>query len=160
MSKKHRGRIQAQGEGMEKSMVLYANFLTNKRVYNLAQAYWKRLFDRLAKACGFAWSPYINQMQGGKKEYDGNPIFSAYVVSKNRAVRIIQAAPEEGSMEISVWVDSIELKDGKSPVPELVMDVVLSPATKDLAEKLVEGWLAEGWTEKEIQKMLAFEQET
>ena len=134
--------------------VLYANFLADKRVYNLAQASWKRLFDRMAETNGFSYSPYINQIQGGRKEYDGNPIFSAFIASKNRAVRIIQLEPEAGGLDISAWVDTIELFKGKTPVQELVLDVVLSKQGKELARKLIDGWLTEGWTAKDVDRLL------
>jgi hypothetical protein len=134
--------------------VLFANFLTDKRVYNLAQGTWKRLFDQIAAVHGFSYTPYINQMQGGKKEYDGNPIFSAYVASNNRAVRVIQAAPGGEEPLVSAWIDSIEISEGKAPAEELVLDVVLSKEAREMARKLAEGWLAEGWTTEDIDRVL------
>ena len=135
---------------MNMEEVLYANFLSDKRVYNLAQSTWKRLFERLAEKHSFTFVPYINQIQNGRKEYDGNPIFSAYVASVGRAVRIIQAEPEEGGSFFSAWLDTIELQEGRPPMQELVIDIALSRESKKRAERLVKGWLAEGWGEKEI----------
>ncbi|MFZ2901186.1 MAG: hypothetical protein WA004_21325 [Saprospiraceae bacterium] len=123
--------------------ILYANLLEDKRVYNLARASWKRFFDKLAKEMGVSYVPYINQKQSGKPEYDGNPIFSAYVPALNRAVRIIQVAPGEGGEEITSWVDTIALHEGQPEVEDLVLDMVLSRAARERAGELVKRWLGE-----------------
>ena len=97
---------------------LYADFLENKRTYNLAQGAWKRLFSSLLQEYGYTYTPYINQTQNGKKEYDGNPIFSAFIPEINRAIRIIQVAPDDDGDEISKnlvsdeeILDNISVKD-------------------------------------------------
>lgn len=126
-----------------KEEILYAKFLEDKRVYNLARASWKRFFDKLAKEMGVSYVSYINQYQGGKPEYDGNPIFSAYVPALNRAVRIIQVAPGEGGEEITSWVDTIVLHEGQPEVEELVLDMVLSRTAREQAGELVKRWLGE-----------------
>lgn len=134
--------------------VLYANFLEDKRVYNLARASWKRLFDKLAKEHGLSYVPYINQLQGGKLEYDGNPIFSAHVSKLNRAVRIIQVEAEDDELEISAWVDSIELQEGKPAVEELVLDMVLSRRAKETATMLLEGWFVKKFSGEEVAHLI------
>ena len=58
---------------------LYADFLENKKAYNLAQGSWGRLLNSLLREYGYTYMPYIIQVQNGKKEYDGNPIFSAFI---------------------------------------------------------------------------------
>ena len=45
----------------------------------------------------------------------------------------------------SAWLDSIELQEGRPPVQELVIDIALSRESKKRAERLVEGWVADGW---------------
>lgn len=66
--------------------LLYANFLDNKKVYNLAQAHWSKLLNSILKEHAYTFNPYINQIQNGQKEYDGNPIFSAYIPQIERAI--------------------------------------------------------------------------
>lgn len=124
--------------------ILYAEFLKDKRQYNLAQAFWKRLFDRFSEKYNLKFSGYINEYQSsGKKEYDGNPIFSAFFLKMNRAVRIIQGPPENDEIDISAWVDEITLKEGMPPAKELVIDMVLSKESKSIASNLIELWLAD-----------------
>lgn len=122
---------------------LYADFLENKRAYNLAQGYWSRLISSLLKKHGYTYIPYINQMQNGKKEYDGNPIFSAFIPEIERAIRIIQVSPDEEGDDITAWIDDIDL-DGKieaGKTEELVLDLKLSKEAKMLAKDLIEKWI-------------------
>lgn len=122
---------------------LYSNFLENKKIYNLAQASWKRFFDSLVLEHGISYTPYINQHSNQGKMYDGNPIFSAYFKDKNRAVRIIQIEPTEDQYEIHSWIDTFELNPNEK-IDELVIDLVLSSKTKAIAEDLIYQWVMEG----------------
>lgn len=119
---------------------LYTDFLENKRAYNLAQASWKRLLDSLLQAHGYTHTPYINSNQNGQKEYDGNPIFSAFIPEIARAIRIIQVSPNEEGDEISAWVDDIELGD-TNEIKELVLDLKLSRKAKMIARDLIKEWI-------------------
>ena len=121
---------------------LYADFLENKRAYNLAQASWNRLLSSLLREYGYTYTPYINQMQNGEKEYDGNPIFSAFIPEIERAIRIIQVSPDEEGDDISAWIDDIELgkKDKTKKTKELVLDLKLSKEARMLAKDLIGKW--------------------
>ena len=112
--------------------ILYADFLENKRVYNLAQGAWKRLLNKVLKDFGYTYTPYLNELQNGKKEYDGNPIFNAYIPEIKRAIRIIQVSPKEEGDDISAWVDDIALSQSKH-TKELVLDLKLSKKAKKIA---------------------------
>ena len=131
---------------------LYADFLENKRTYNLAQGAWKRLFSSLLQEHGYTYTPYINQTQNGKKEYDGNPIFSAFIPEISRAIRIIQVAPDEDGDDISAWIDDIELK-GKTK--ELVLDLKLSKTAKLTAIDVIKAWLADQLDAVALDQLLA-----
>lgn len=121
------------------SQILYANFLEDRRVYGLAKTYWKRFFDQLAAAHGFSYRAYINDAN----DYDGNPIFSAYILEKNRAVRVIQIDPHEVEDNIltTAWMDTIELEEGQAAVDELVIYTVLTVETKVKCVALIEEWV-------------------
>lgn len=136
------------------SKFLYADFLENKRSYNLAQGAWGRLLNSILKAHGYTHTPYINQIQNGKKEYDGNPIFSAFIPEIKRAIRIIQVSPEEEGQDISAWIDDIELEE-KSKTKELVLDLKLSKNAKDLAKDLMEQWVLKQLNAAGVDKVLS-----
>lgn len=136
---------------------LYADFLDNKRVYNLAQASWGRLLAGILKQHGYSHTSYINQLQGGKKEYDGNPIFNSYIPEAGCAIRIIQVSPEEEGNDISGWIDTIELngKINAGQTKELVLDVKLSRKVKAVAKELMEKWIAHQIDESTLDEFIA-----
>lgn len=135
--------------------LLYANFLDNKKVYNLAQAHWSKLLNSILKEHAYTFNPYINQIQNGQKEYDGNPIFSAYIPQIERAIRIIQVSPEEEGDDISAWTDSIELAGESKDTKELVVDLKLSKNTKTIAISLIENWITDTLDEQMIENLVA-----
>lgn len=138
------------------SKFLYADFLENKRSYNLAQGAWGRLLDSILKAHGYTHKPYINQFQNGKKEYDGNPIFSAFIPEIKRAIRIIQVSPDEEGQDISAWIDDIELTE-KSKTKELVLDLKLSPNARMTAKNLMEKWVLQQLNSAGVDEVLSEE---
>ena len=134
---------------------LYANFLENKKVYNLVQGYWQRLFSGLANERRLQFAPYLNPTtRAGQKDYDGNPIFDAWEKTLNRAVRIIQVAPQGEQLDVSAWLDSIELPETLAPIPELVIDLALSKESYALAERLISAWLTAGTTKEGMVEMI------
>lgn len=130
------------------AQVLYANFLENKKIYNLAQGSWRRFFASLLKKKGYSFEPYLNDRVNGKKEYDGNPIFNAYIPELKRAVRIIQVSPEEEGDNISAWIDDIELKDKKTQ--ELVLDIKMTRDAKLTAREILGAWIEGELSEEEV----------
>lgn len=137
---------------------LYANFLADKKIYNLAQGYWQRLFSGLSYQHRLHFVPYLNPATRiGQREYDGNPIFHALEKKRNRAVRIIQAAPKEKNLEIAAWVDSIALSEKAAPVPELVLELVLSKESYAIAERLIRAWLVAGADREEMERLIGTE---
>ncbi len=137
---------------------LYSNFLQDKKIYNLAQAYWGRLFSKIAQQYDLQLVPYLNDQNGnGQKEYDGNPIFNVLEPSLNRAVRIIQIEPEGEQLDISAWLDTIELAESAPPVQELVIDMVLSKESYAIARKFIIAWLGERITKAEMEHLIETE---
>lgn len=131
---------------------LYNNFLHDKKIYNLAQAYWQRLFSRIAQQYQLQLVPYLNDRTSeGHKEYDGNPICNVWEKSLNRAVRIIQVEPESKQLDISAWLDTIELEEATVPIQELVIDTVLSRESYAMAEKLIMAWLGKQTESEEME---------
>lgn len=134
---------------------LYPSFLENKRVYNLNQAYWRRLLTDLIKDTDLSFQPYLNPLgPDSTREYDGNPIFNAYFPRLTKAIRIIQDSPEDGAADLSAWLDQIELEESQAPVTELVIAVTLSRKTSAQARELLQQWIVEGCTNKEMQEVI------
>lgn len=136
------------------SHILYADFLENKRTYNLAQGAWKRLLNKVLKDFGYTSIPYLNALQNGKKEYDGNPIFNAYIPEIKRAIRIIQVSPKEEGDDISAWIDDIDLQK-TAITKELVLDLKLSKNAKKIAEKLIGEWVNQQLDDASVNTLLS-----
>jgi uncharacterized UPF0160 family protein len=135
------------------AQILYQNFLENKNIYNLAQAAWGRVLVSVLKDLNYTYVPYLNDRQNGKKEYDGNPIFNAYIPEIKRAVRIIQVSPEEEGDDISGWIDNIQLKDKSTK--ELVLDLKLTKKAKQRARELISAWIEKELDDKRVGEILA-----
>ncbi len=114
--------------------------MTDKRIYNLAQAFWRRKLSAFAGNYGLTYQSYLNPDNGkGQKEYDANPIFDAYFPDRKKAVRIIQDEPELGAPDLAAWLDD---SDG---IPELVIALSLSRETEQTVLTLLEKWIGEDW---------------
>ena len=114
---------------------LFQNFLTDKKVYNLNEAYYNRLFRSIT---GKAPIPYYNiRFNNGEKFYDGNPIFSA--LAGDRLLRIIQEEPESERMYLRASLE----KTPEEEIDELVITLELSREAKPLLEALIRKWLVE-----------------
>jgi len=139
--KQHRGRY------------AFSDFLENKKVFNLAEAYWRRIVTAIAQERGCSFRPYLNHLGAdGRKEYDANPIFEAFFPELNKAVRIIQDRPQQGKMDISGWLDQLECEEGRPPTPELVLALALSRETAKAARQLLHRWIVDDCTPQEIKK--------
>jgi len=114
---------------------LYKNFLTDKRVYCLNEAYYTRLFKTLTNATPTAY--YTVHFNNGEKFYDGNPIFS--VLSKDRVLKIIQEAPDSETPFIYAWMGSPADSDKK----ELTISLELSKETQITLQQLIQKWIVE-----------------
>ncbi len=101
--------------------ILFKDFLTNKKTYNLCILYWKKLLKDI---------PYPNIIHTtffyvcGNEMCDGNPILVMVVPSLNKSLRIIQDLEED---DMSWWV-----KDN-----ELVISITLTNESKNVAVKLI-----------------------
>lgn len=133
------------------AQVLYPTFLRDKEIYLQSRAFWQRLFDQLAQEHGLEFVPYLNDTP---LEYDGNPIFNAWVPALGRGVRIIQVEPEAEAEEIRAWLDSLEIEVGQPPVEELVIDLVLSEATQAEAVRMIVLWIVEGLDTETMGKVI------
>jgi len=68
----------------------------------------------------------------------------------HKAVRIIQEEPEPGAPDLGAWLDEIELEEGSTPVPELVIALALSRETAAAARELIRKWVVEDVAREEI----------
>lgn len=123
-----------------KQTFLFKNFLDDKRTYTLNQNFWNNLIKKILKEknqevmVGYANQTFSN----GQKMFDGNPIFSCFLKSTNRAFRIIQEEPESNELEFSNWFEETEIEDKK--VNELVLSLELTREAKEVTQKVLSIW--------------------
>ena len=72
-----------------------------------------------------------------------DPIYNAYFPSLDKAIRIIQEAPEEEPASLSAWLDTVEIRESGPETPELVIALELSRATAARARAFLRQWLVE-----------------
>ena len=121
--------------------IMYADFLTSDEAYYQAAQHWRQLFETKLAEFGYSWQSYLNTTTAsGAPLRDGNPIFNAYVPEINRALRIIQEAPEE-PIDFSSWTSHTEWPDGR-PLEEKVICLVRTEETRLMAEEAIEAWLS------------------
>lgn len=134
---------------MDERKSLFIQFLKDKRTYNLNVGYWRRKLQKALEEKISRQDQFIkNKNSKGKSFYDGNPIFSYYNSSKEKAIRIIQEDPGElnNYLEIKLveaWIDNIRipnLKDKEVEVPELVISIYLTSSSVDKCLFLVRSW--------------------
>jgi len=131
--------------------LLYHNFLNDKKIYNLAVAYWQRYFDLLLgknNYQAYLTTGFVN----GQKFYDGNPMFTALLTNSDRAVRIVQEEAEADELEIGAWLDRVELPEKN--VNELVIHLVLSKESLQIAREWIQKWLLDKINTAEMQKII------
>jgi hypothetical protein len=148
---------------------LFINSAVNKRIYNLNQGYWKRLFKAsLGKEITGENVLFRNFDARGDKIYDANPIFSYIDSEKNKAIRIIQDDNnliEHGNMEmerflISAWLDNVSIyresdaEHSEKIVDELVIALFLTRKTAQKAMELVVKWLYETLSDEDIVRII------
>lgn len=130
---------------------LFKNFLADPKVYALNQGYWvMQLRTWLPQESVEKRNLYQTHFANGKKNYDGNPIYSA-LLKNQKSVRIIQEQPESEQPEIGAWVSQTEV-DGEA-IQELVISMELTEITKQVVIALVAEWSK---AETEASKMEQF----
>lgn len=136
---------------MSERKVLFNQFLKDKRTYNLNVGYWRiRLQKAIEEKISKEDVLFKNKNIYGKNFYDGNPIFSYYSKSKNKAFRVIQEdATELESFKdiklIEAWIDTIRIpiSEGKeNEVQELVISIFLTDQSVELCIILIKDWLS------------------
>lgn len=112
---------------------LYKNFLENKKVYNLNEAFYKKMFESTTdtKAVHFFNRKYKN----GKKMYDEH-IFSSKI--GNRIIQIIQQDPDSEHSDISAWMEKWDEKEDL-----LIVNLKLSSEIKDTLKMIFKQWFVE-----------------
>ncbi|MCB9291749.1 MAG: hypothetical protein H6559_01250 [Lewinellaceae bacterium] len=123
---------------------LYKNFLQDQRVYNLNEAFYKRLVEAVtgSEAFHFFRSRYAN----GQKIYDGHIFSTRY---EGRILQVIQREPDS---DYPVLRARHKKWDGQYDM--LVLTLELSEEIKLLLKKIVKAWLVEKTAFEEISSML------
>jgi len=143
----------------DKDKILFEQFLENKKTYNLNISYWrKKLNKALLEDIQLKDQPVQNKNEHGKNFYDGNPIFSYYSITKNKALRIIQENPKElavypETLKLDAWVNSLvlPLQGEELEIKELVISIVLTPDSVRKCIQTVGFWLDNSLNETNIE---------
>jgi len=120
---------------------LFAEFLSDERVYRDAERYWFDLWEGVEKDSRKGWhQPWFQPLPPSISQ--GNPIFSAVSLRLRRGVRIIQSAPAEEGLEFVAYPDTFggSVFDPHA-IHELVISCALSDAAARLALSLIRPWV-------------------
>ena len=119
---------------------LFKNFLADKRVYRLNQAFWKRQIQKALGKDHLALTPWVkDSFANGRPFFDGNPIFSARI-SPHKALRIVQEGPESKTVEFGYWTEKTHLEKDQE-VEEMVISLELSRESQQLAMEVLQEWI-------------------
>jgi hypothetical protein len=123
---------------------LFKNFLADKRVYRLNQAFWRKQVQSavgIERPLSYNW---VNDaFSNGRPFWDGNPIFSARL-SAGKALRIVQEEPESPTVEFGCWTEKTTFENDQE-VEELVISLELSRESQQLALEAIRQWVEEGY---------------
>src|SRR5262249_51245462 len=127
---------------------LFPHFLDDPVEYAQAEAYWRRLWDELARFSGHQqeWRhPWLRTAYAdGTRFGDGDPIFSAWSPSRKLGVRVIQNEPQRQELELDFWSDTVGDEWSGGEVHTLVISCALSRQAADLARDLILSWMRGG----------------
>jgi hypothetical protein len=130
---------------------LYKDFLKNKKIYNLNVGFWKKMVQKIALAENIQYNFADNEyFVNGKRFYDANPIISLNIPSQKKALRIIQEEQEGDEIDMSAWLEEKEMKEGGA-FSELIISVVLTNITNEIAKELVYEWFNSQIDAKEME---------
>jgi hypothetical protein len=126
---------------------LFPHYLHDPAEYAQAEAYWRDLWDELARFAGQQkdWQhPWLRTTYAdGTPFQDGDPIFSAWSPARKLGVRIIQNEPQANGAELDYWHDVMGDR-GTGEVQTLVISCTLSRQTANLARSLILSWMRDG----------------
>jgi hypothetical protein len=126
---------------------LFPRFLADLAEYSRAEAYWRGLWDELARIAGqqqewqYPWlqTAYAN----GTPFRDGDPIFSAWSPARTLGIRVIQNEPQQEGLELDFWSDTVG-DEWSGEVRTLVISCALSGEAIALARDLILSWMRHG----------------
>jgi len=133
---------------------LFENFLEDQNVYIRNVDYWQKTVKAIVDSKQHKpFSEYLNtDFANGTAFFDGNPIFQAVFEKENKAIRIIQEESESHEVEISAWLNTIEIKD--ETITELVIALELSKESQEIAEDLIKAWIVRNVSTIEMQSLI------
>lgn len=123
---------------------LYENFLLDRRIYNLNEAFYKKLVRSItgSDAEHFFQPSYAN----GQKIYDD------HIFSTRHKGRILQVIQRKADSERPVLRARCQKWDSQYDM--LVLTLELSDAIKPALKKIIKAWLVDGESFENIQAML------
>jgi len=133
---------------------LYKNFLTSEKTYKQNIDFWKSMIYTLLSVEKITFKEYLTTTKpDGSLYMDGNPIYNFKIDNSNRAIRIIQEAPECNNIEFSAWINLTELSDN-TKIEELVISLELSQETALMSIELINAWIVNNFSKQKMEKLI------
>lgn len=133
---------------------IFKDFLDNKEIYKKNVALWESIVNELLKPERYDFEAYIATSDGfGNEFYDGNPIYNFKVDKLNKGVKIIQEEPDEGSVQLSAWIEETELANGDI-IDELAINLELTKETIFLTIDLINAWILNDLTKFRMKRYI------
>ena len=126
---------------------LFEHFLDNDDTYRACELYWEQSVRDIEASLDQTgeWQPWVVQHYADGTPFadqKGNPIFDARSKRFDRAFRIVQDPPVRNDLAISAWLKSYKEFEGDLPANELVISLILSEESAQLAHALLRHWMA------------------
>lgn len=124
---------------------LFPNFLEDPADYHAVEEHWEQIWRDVLVAAGnpTGWrSPWLTtQFLNGRPFLDGDPIFSAVSTIQRRAIRVLQHAPENDSIDFEIWSETFGDPSSDAPLDVLVINCALSGEAAQFAQDCMISWV-------------------
>lgn len=133
---------------------LFANFLSDEKIYDQAVAYWNKLCKRAFEEYSQTkeWGFWLNtKLVNGTIMRDGNPITSWINAKEKKGIVIVQT--DRSYMPIIAYMDIFD--KGISNIEELVIHCFLTEQTSITALKYIKLWVSGDYSFEMMEKELS-----
>jgi len=125
---------------------LYEDFLVDEGQYRCSEDLWRELVMEAAELYGGRsdWKPWLpaEYWDGSPRVPEGNPMFDVRSERLGRALRIIQHAAMQPTVEVDAWISPFDYSEyGAGRGEELSVSCALSEEAVKVVRRLVQQWM-------------------
>ncbi|MCU0390662.1 MAG: hypothetical protein MUE81_06055 [Thermoflexibacter sp.] len=135
----------------------FDSFLIDHEVYDQNELFWEGIILEIVGDLPHKIQ-WMNTLQNGEKWRMGNPMFTAYFPTLQRAVRIIQKDKKDTkSPSLRAWIsDTVYIEnDEETDIWELVIGIVLTQENIEASKYLIRQWIDENNSLASMKEMIA-----